>query len=103
MDYTRVNTFTPASRPRRLRISPAMRRMVRETSLDPADFVYPLFVRPGEGIRNPIGSMPGQSQLSVDSLIDEVREAAALGIPAVMLFGIPAAKDAYGSENYDHN
>src|SRR5688500_15894918 len=89
------------ARPRRLRLSASMRRMVRETRLDPADFIYPLFIRPGEGIRKPIMSMPGQAQLSIDTAIEEVREAAGLGIPAVVLFGIPAEKDAFGSENYN--
>jgi porphobilinogen synthase len=91
----------PNVRPRRLRLSAAMRRMVRETVLSPADFIYPLFVRPGENIRRPIKSMPGQSQLSVDQAVAEARAAASLGIPAVMLFGIPSEKDATGSENYD--
>jgi porphobilinogen synthase len=90
-----------SARPRRLRLSASVRRMVQETRLDPADFIYPLFIRPGEGIRKPIKSMPGQAQLSTDTAIQEVREAATLGIPAVMLFGIPAEKDAYGSENYN--
>lgn len=75
--------------------------MLQETRLDAADFVYPLFIRPGEGIRRPIKSMPGQAQLSVDMAIEEVREAASLGIPAVILFGIPSEKDASGSENYN--
>jgi porphobilinogen synthase len=75
--------------------------MVRETSLTPADFIYPLFVRTGHDIRNPIGSMPGQYQLSVDQLEREAEEIAHLGIPAVILFGIPAAKDACGSDNYN--
>jgi porphobilinogen synthase len=77
-----------------------MRRMVRETTLSPSDFIYPLFVRHGENIKQPIASMPGQYQWSVDRLRDEAREIAALGIPAVVLFGIPASKDATGSENY---
>lgn len=100
-ELLRTATRTLTNRPRRLRVSPAMRRMVRETRLDPADFVYPLFIRPGEGIRQPIKSMPGQAQLSIDAAIEEVREAASLGIPAVILFGIPAEKDSYGSENYN--
>jgi porphobilinogen synthase len=74
--------------------------MVRETSLSPADFIYPLFVRHGRDIRQPIGSMPGQYQWSVDRAAQEAREAYRLGIPAVILFGIPAVKDARGSENY---
>ncbi len=88
-------------RPRRLRLSPNLRRMVRETRLGPEDFIYPLFVRPGQGIRNPIGSMPGQHQLSVDQLAQEAEEIARLGIPAVILFGIPEAKDPCGTENYN--
>jgi porphobilinogen synthase len=88
-------------RPRRLRRSAALRAMMRETALSPSDFVYPLFVRPGEGLRKPIGSMPGQFQLSVDTAVEEAREAAALGVPAVILFGIPDDKDPLGSENYN--
>ncbi|MCB0068195.1 MAG: porphobilinogen synthase, partial [Caldilineaceae bacterium] len=80
----------PAMRPRRLRISPALRRMVRETVLTPADFVMPLFVRHGRAQRIAIGSMPGQYQMTVDHLAAEAREIAGLGIPAVILFGIPA-------------
>jgi porphobilinogen synthase len=91
----------PYLRPRRMRRSDNLRQMLRETTLAPADFIYPLFVRHGEGIRQPISSMPGQSQLSVDQLAAEASEIAALGIPAVILFGIPAHKDAQGSENYD--
>ena len=90
----------PAMRPRRLRISPALRRMVRETTLTPADFVMPLFVRHGRDRRIAIGSMPGQVQMTVDHLAAEAREIAGLGIPAVILFGIPAEKDAAGSDNY---
>jgi porphobilinogen synthase len=90
----------PVVRPRRLRLSPNVRRMVRETTLTSADFIYPLFVRHGHDVRQPIGSMPGQFQWSVDRLSGEIRQIAALGIPAVILFGIPAAKDARGSDNY---
>jgi porphobilinogen synthase len=93
-------TGFPAVRPRRLRLHPALRAMMRETNLAPSDFIYPLFVRHGEGIQQPIASMPGQFQWSVDRLRAEIREIAALGIPAVVLFGIPASKDATGSENY---
>lgn len=105
VELTRSQTTaaTPTVRPRRLRLSAVMRRMVRETELNPADFIYPLFVRPGEGIRQPIRSMPGQAQLSVDTLVEEVRDAASLGVEAVMLFGIPAGKDPYGSDNWDHH
>jgi len=91
----------PHARPRRLRFASGLRRMTEETQLGPADFIYPLFVRPGEGIRKPIPSMPGQYQLSIDELTDEARKAADLGIPAVILFGIPEKKDACGSDNFN--
>ncbi len=77
--------------------------MVRETIVTPADFIYPLFVRSGNGIRNPIKSMPGQFQLSVDQLAREAEEVTELGIPAVILFGIPEHKDACGSDNFNPN
>src|SRR5205085_12175981 len=73
------------------------RELVRETELSVRDFILPLFVRPGKGVRNEIGSMPGNFQLSVDTLIDEVGTAADLGIRAFILFGIPTHKDATGS------
>ena len=91
----------PALRPRRTRISPSLRRMVRETTLSPADFIYPLFVRHGRGERRPIASMPGQFQLSVDELATEAESILELGVPAVILFGIPAEKDGRGSDNYN--
>jgi porphobilinogen synthase len=94
---------TPILRPRRLRLSSGLRRMVRETRLTPDDFIYPLFVRTGNGIRNPIGSMPGQYQLSVDQLAREAEEIVNLGIPAVILFGIPATKDSCGSDNFNED
>ena len=97
---TEQATF-PTLRPRRLRRSAALRRMVQETILTPADFIYPLFVRYGSGVKQSISSMPGQSQMTVDHLADEVREVADLGIPAVILFGIPETKDAHGSDNFD--
>ena len=87
-------------RPRRLRLSLALRRMARETELTPADFIYPLFVRYGSDRQVPIDSMPGCSQLTVDKLAAEAREIAALGIPAVLLFGIPEHKDWRGSDNF---
>ncbi len=90
----------PAVRPRRLRATPALRAMVRETTLAPAQFIYPLFVVHGDGVRNEIASMPGVYQQSVDQLAREADELAALGIPAVMLFGIPARKDPVGEENF---
>ncbi|MDE0464500.1 MAG: porphobilinogen synthase [Caldilineaceae bacterium] len=89
-----------ALRPRRMRISPALRRMVRETALSPADFIYPLFVRHGREERRPIASMPGQFQLSVDELAREAESVLELGIPAVLLFGIPEEKDWCGSDNF---
>ena len=91
----------PALRPRRLRRTAALRRMVAENSLSPADFIYPLFVRHGQDQRVPIASMPGQFQFTVDRLRTEARLLQALGIPAVILFGIPAVKDAAGSDNYN--
>ncbi|UCH85903.1 MAG: porphobilinogen synthase [Candidatus Latescibacterota bacterium] len=91
----------PRARPRRLRFNPELRRMTEETQLGPADFIYPLFVRPGKGIRKPIPSMPGQFQLSIDELTIEVEKTVKLGIPAVILFGIPDKKDACGSDNFD--
>lgn len=78
-----------------------MRSMVRETVLTPHDFIYPLFVLPGKGIRNPIKSMPGVFQLSVDEIVKECRQVYKLGIPAVILFGIPEHKDEVGSEAWD--
>lgn len=91
----------PALRPRRLRRSPNLRRMVRETTLSPDNLIAGMFVRHGQGIQNPIGSMPGQSQFSVDMAVREAETLAELGIPAVLLFGIPETKDATGSENYN--
>ena len=78
-----------------------MRTLVRETQLQPSNFILPLFVCEGEGIRRPIGSMPGNAQLSVDRLIDECREIAGLGIGGVILFGIPSTKDEEASGAYD--
>jgi porphobilinogen synthase len=75
--------------------------MVRETSLSPDDFIYPLFVRHGTDIQQPIRSMPGQFQWSVDKLVGEVKSAYQVGVPAVVLFGIPEVKDSCGSENYN--
>ncbi|MBB6050665.1 porphobilinogen synthase [Armatimonas rosea] len=88
-------------RPRRLRRTPLLRRMVQETSLDAADFIYPLFVRHGSGLQIPIRSMPGQCQWSPDTLVVEASRAFDEGIPAVILFGIPETKDACGSENWN--
>src|SRR4051794_12435715 len=93
----------PIQRPRRLRSSEGMRRLVRETELAPNDFVLPLFICPGEGIRRPISSMPPQCQLSIDSAVEECRTVASLGIGGVMLFGLPEAKDEMASGAYDEN
>lgn len=96
-----VNLHTePRERPRRLRLSAAMRRMVRETTLSPNDLIYPMFIRHGAGIQQPIRSMPGQSQWSIDRAVVEARAISAQGIPAIMLFGIPDHKDTCGSENF---
>jgi porphobilinogen synthase len=89
-----------ARRPRRLRRTPALRDLVRETTLTPDDFVYPLFVVPGEGIRSPVQSMPGVEQLSVDALAGEAGALDSLGIKAVLLFGIPSTKDPTGLESH---
>jgi porphobilinogen synthase len=91
----------PIVRPRRLRATPALRRMVAETRLHPSMFVLPLFVVPGTDVTNPIESMPGQAQLSVDRLIPVVTEAALHGVGGVMLFGVPDAKDEAGSGAWD--
>src|SRR5512143_3792363 len=87
-------------RPRRLRLNPALRRMVRETALAPDDFIYPLFVTHGQQVRNEIGSMPGVYQWSIDLLAQEAAAIAQLQIPAVILFGLPEQKDPIGLENF---
>ena len=87
----------PESRPRRLRRGAAMRGLVRETIVRPADLVLPLFVVPGSGVRTAVASMPGVDQTSVDELLRDAEEALTLGVPAVLLFGIPADKDEVGS------
>ncbi|HEY7527844.1 MAG TPA: porphobilinogen synthase [Candidatus Deferrimicrobiaceae bacterium] len=90
----------PEYRPRRLRKNELFRRMVRETKLSVDDLIYPLFAAAGKGIRNEVPSMPGVFQLSVENLVGEVKEVASLGIPAVLLFGIPEKKDPLGSDAY---
>ncbi len=90
----------PIHRPRRLRRTEALRRMVRETRLSADQLVLPLFVVPGESVENPVASMPGVRQLSIDKTVKECAEVYELGIPAVILFGIPETKDAEGSEAY---
>ena len=88
----------PTTRLRRLRYQPAVRRLVQETRLSAANFVLPLFVRPGRQVRNEVSAMPGNFQLSPDLLVEELRAAADLGLGGVLLFGIPAEKDAVGSD-----
>lgn len=93
--------FNSSQRPRRLRQSPAMRALVRETSLSTNDLVYPIFVVPGEGVKEPIESLPGQYRVSVDEAVKLAEEAYELGIKGVEIFGIPTYKDAEGSSAWD--
>ncbi len=93
----------PQARPRRLRQTAAVRGLVQETFLRPQQLIAPLFVRHGVRIRKPISSMPGQTQLSVDELVAEVQALQAVGVSAVLLFGVPDVKDDLGSENLDPN
>jgi porphobilinogen synthase len=93
----------PAYRPRRLRANETIRSMIRETSLSPDDLIYPLFVKPGTGLRDEVVSMPGVFQLTLDQLPAEIDELKSLGIPAVILFGLPSVKDEAGSEAYDEH
>ena len=90
----------PLYRPRRLRESPLLRRMVRETRLGVENLILPLFAVHGRGVRDPVTSMPGVSRLSLDELLKEAKDAASMGIPAVLLFGVPQSKDPRGSEAY---
>src|SRR3954447_9686581 len=96
MSLDSVGQF-PAYRPRRLRQSPILRRLVRETVLDAGRLVLPLFVRSGRKVRKPIGAMPGVFQLSPDELVREASRAREAGVPGVLLFGIPDKKDAKAS------
>lgn len=98
-------TFTgyPVQRPRRLRRNSNMRQLVRETTLSPTDFIYPLFVRHGHDDVRPIKSMPGQNQWTLDKLAAQIKEISNLGIKAVMPFGVPAQKDAHGTDNTSEN
>ena len=93
----------PIHRPRRLRRNENLRRMTRETHLRVDDLIMPLFIVPGTRVENPIGSMPGIAQLSVDRTVEECKQIRDLGIPGVILFGIPDEKDAVGSDAYDDN
>ncbi|MBI1846339.1 MAG: porphobilinogen synthase [Candidatus Rokubacteria bacterium] len=90
----------PMFRPRRLREKALVRSLVRETRLSVDDFIYPMFIVHGRGVRAPIGAMPGQARLSVDEMVKEAKDVAGLGIPGVLLFGLPAEKDPRGSEAY---
>ena len=90
----------PKYRPRRLRSNKLIRDLVSENHLSVKDLIMPLFVRPGNGIKNEISSMPGNYRFSVDTLVEEVKELASLGIPGVILFGIPSTKDELGTEAY---
>ena len=87
-------------RPRRLRQNPTIRKMVRETTLSVKDFIYPLFVKHGDDKKDPIPSMPGQYQFSVDKIVKEAEEIWSLGIPSIILFGLPDKKDALGTRSY---
>src|SRR4051812_24774320 len=91
----------PSYRPRRMRRTESLRRLVRETRLAPSQLVLPLFVRSGRGVRQAVGSMPGVCQTSVDEMVRDAREAERLGIGGVLLFGIPDVKDAIGSSAWD--
>jgi len=91
----------PINRPRRLRRTDTLRRMIRETRLSPDDFIQPYFVCPGRDVRKPIGAMPGVAQMSVENVVAEARETFAAGVPAVILFGIPSHKDATGTESWN--
>src|SRR5262245_11071079 len=91
----------PFTRHRRTRMTSTLRSMVRETELSKNDFIYPLFVVPGSKVRKEVSSMPGVFQMSVDEIVRECVDVKSLGIPAVILFGIPEHKDESGSEAYD--
>jgi porphobilinogen synthase len=92
--------YFPQYRPRRMRANETIRRMVRETTLSPDNFIYPLFVTHGKGVKKEISSMPGNYQQSIDHLVKDCEEVLGLGIPAVILFGIPEKKDELGTEAY---
>src|SRR6185295_10135140 len=93
----------PIHRLRRLRVNEPMRRLVRETRLDPSQFVLPLFVCPGEGVKREISSMPGNYQMSIDEIVKECEVVEALGIGGVILFGLPESKDEMATGAYDEN
>src|SRR5436305_1736920 len=91
----------PATRMRRLRATGALRGLIRETELTPSHFIYPMFVELGQESRTPIESMPGVDRMSINTAVEEAGEAFELGVPAVMIFGVPAVKDEFGSGAYD--
>jgi porphobilinogen synthase len=93
----------PSNRMRRLRRTESLRALVRETTLDPGDLIYPLFLCPGEGVRKAVGSMPGVFNLSIDEAVKEAEEAAALGVGGLLLFGLPESKDEQGTGAWDAN
>src|SRR5271166_1207215 len=93
----------PVNRMRRMRRSEPLRALVRETVLEPGDLIYPLFICPGKDVRNPIGSMPGVFNLSVDEAVREAEEAAKLGIGGLLLFGLPETKDQQGTGAWEEN
>jgi porphobilinogen synthase len=93
----------PETRMRRLRRNEPLRALVRETSLEPGDLIYPLFIRPGTGIRRAISSMPGVFNVSVDIAVQEAEEAASLGLGGLLLFGLPETKDEQGTGAWDDN
>ena len=93
----------PQNRMRRLRRTESLRALVRETTLEPGDFIYPLFLCPGKGVRNPVSSMPGVFNLSIDEAVREAEEAAQLGIGGLLLFGLPDAKDEQATGAWDDN
>src|SRR2546428_9317634 len=101
--YRATSMAFPADRPRRLRRTDTLRKLVRETELSPSDFMLPLFAVSGRGVRKPIASMPGVAQLSVDNLVEEARTAYNAGVRSLILFGIPDKKDAEGTAAWDPN
>src|ERR1700749_2830943 len=92
----------PQNRMRRLRRTESLRALVRETTLEPGDLIYPLFLCPGEGVRNPFSSMPGDLNLSVDQAVREAEEAVSLGIGGLLLFGLPDSKDEQATGAWDN-
>src|SRR5208282_289366 len=100
--YNRAMSF-PQVRMRRLRRNEPMRALVRETTVEPGDLIYPLFLCPGEGVRREVGSMPGVFNLSVDEAVREAEEVARLGIGGLLLFGLPESKDEQGTGAWDNN